>query len=163
MPGAAGFGGFGGGGGGAAVGQNVTPNAVSVAALPVGPERRAENASASSQPKKDAVICAKSSRQFGFVEPVASARGDAVPCERERDAAVRNHCRRAGDCEPACSCSTCQAGKGHIVMFALRPFWRWQTQGTYFLAFNAILNWNHLDAGKPEREHKETTPTAQDQ
>ncbi len=40
-------------------------------------------------------------------------------------------------------------GKGHIVMFALRPFWRWQTQGTYFLAFNAILNWDHLDAGKP--------------
>ncbi len=39
-------------------------------------------------------------------------------------------------------------GKGHIVLFALRPFWRWQTQGTYFLAFNAILNWNHLDAGK---------------
>jgi Zinc carboxypeptidase len=39
-------------------------------------------------------------------------------------------------------------GKGHIVMFALRPFWRWQTQGTYFLAFNAILNWNDLDAGK---------------
>ena len=35
-------------------------------------------------------------------------------------------------------------------MFALRPFWRWQTQGTYFLAFNAILNWDHLDAGKPE-------------
>ena len=39
-------------------------------------------------------------------------------------------------------------GKGHIVMFALRPFWRWQTHGTYFLAFNAILNWDHLDAGK---------------
>jgi hypothetical protein len=40
-------------------------------------------------------------------------------------------------------------GTGHVVMFALRPFWRWQTQGTYFLAFNAILNWDHLDAGKP--------------
>jgi hypothetical protein len=40
-------------------------------------------------------------------------------------------------------------GAGHVVMFALRPFWRWQTQGTYFLAFNAILNWDHLDAGKP--------------
>jgi len=39
-------------------------------------------------------------------------------------------------------------GKGHIVMFALRPFWRWQTQGTYSLAFNAITNWDHLDAGK---------------
>jgi hypothetical protein len=40
-------------------------------------------------------------------------------------------------------------GTGHVVMFALRPFWRWQTQGTYFLVFNAILNWDHLDAGKP--------------
>ena len=39
-------------------------------------------------------------------------------------------------------------GKGHVVMFALRPFWRWQTQGTYTLAFNAIMNWDHLDAGK---------------
>ena len=33
-------------------------------------------------------------------------------------------------------------GDGHVVMFALRPFWRWQTQGSYSLAFNAILNWN---------------------
>ena len=40
-------------------------------------------------------------------------------------------------------------GKGHLVMFAIRPFWRWQTQGTYMLGFNAIMNWNDLDAGKP--------------
>jgi hypothetical protein len=40
-------------------------------------------------------------------------------------------------------------GKGHVVMFAIRPFWRWQTQGSYFLGFNAIMNWNDLDAGKP--------------
>ncbi|MBK6488352.1 MAG: hypothetical protein IPF98_16160 [Gemmatimonadetes bacterium] len=39
-------------------------------------------------------------------------------------------------------------GKGHVVMFGIRPFWRWQTQGTYFLGFNTILNWNDLDAGK---------------
>jgi hypothetical protein len=37
-------------------------------------------------------------------------------------------------------------GNGHLVMFANRPFWRWQTQGTYMLGFNAILNWNDLDA-----------------
>jgi len=36
-------------------------------------------------------------------------------------------------------------GTGHIVMYALRPFWRWQTQGAYPLVFNAILNWNDLD------------------
>ena len=38
-------------------------------------------------------------------------------------------------------------GKGHIVMFAFRPYWRWQTQGTFAIGFNAIMNWNHLDAG----------------
>jgi hypothetical protein len=40
-------------------------------------------------------------------------------------------------------------GQGHVVSFAIRPFWRWQTQGTFFLGFNAILNWNDLDAGRP--------------
>jgi len=39
-------------------------------------------------------------------------------------------------------------GKGHLVLFGVRPFWRYETQGSFFLAFNAILNWNHLDAGR---------------
>jgi hypothetical protein len=43
------------------------------------------------------------------------------------------------------------SGKGHMVLYALRPFWRWQTQGSYFLGFNAILNWNNLGAGDPPK------------
>jgi hypothetical protein len=39
-------------------------------------------------------------------------------------------------------------GKGHVVMFAIRPFWRWQTQGTFILGFNTLMNWNDLGAGK---------------
>ncbi|MEW5983770.1 MAG: M14 family zinc carboxypeptidase [Acidobacteriota bacterium] len=39
-------------------------------------------------------------------------------------------------------------GKGHVVMFAIRPYWRWQTQGTFPLGFNAILNWNDLGVGR---------------
>jgi hypothetical protein len=39
-------------------------------------------------------------------------------------------------------------GTGHVVMFANRPFWRWQTQGNFFLGFNTILNWNDLNAGR---------------
>jgi hypothetical protein len=39
-------------------------------------------------------------------------------------------------------------GQGHIVMFTIRPFWRWQSQGTYILGFNTIMNWNDLNAGK---------------
>ncbi len=39
-------------------------------------------------------------------------------------------------------------GKGHVVLFGVRPFWRFETQGSFFLAFNAILNWNDLNAGR---------------
>jgi hypothetical protein len=39
-------------------------------------------------------------------------------------------------------------GEGHVVMFGIRPFWRWQTHGTFFLGFNTLLNWNDLDAGR---------------
>ena len=42
-------------------------------------------------------------------------------------------------------------------MFAIRPFWRWQTQGTYTLGFNAIMNWNDLDAGKAAPGARGTT------
>jgi hypothetical protein len=36
-------------------------------------------------------------------------------------------------------------GKGHVILFSIRPLWRWQSQGTFALALNAIANWNHLD------------------
>ncbi len=49
-------------------------------------------------------------------------------------------------------------GKGHVVMFANRPYWRWQTQGNFFLGFNAILNWNDLDAGRQAPRPQTTAP-----
>ena len=39
-------------------------------------------------------------------------------------------------------------GKGHVVLFANRPFWRNEPHGNYFLWFNAMLNWDHLNAGR---------------
>jgi hypothetical protein len=42
-------------------------------------------------------------------------------------------------------------GTGHVVSFGIRPFWRWQTHGTYIFGFNAILNWNDLGAGRGAR------------
>ena len=38
--------------------------------------------------------------------------------------------------------------KGHVVMFANNPVWRGETIGSYFLVFNAILNWDNLNAGR---------------
>jgi hypothetical protein len=44
------------------------------------------------------------------------------------------------------------AGRGHIVLFAIRPLWRYETQGSFALVFNTLLNWSHLDAGWPSPE-----------
>jgi hypothetical protein len=39
-------------------------------------------------------------------------------------------------------------GKGHVVLFANNPMWRQQTQGSFFLLFNAMLNYDNLNAGR---------------
>jgi hypothetical protein len=48
-------------------------------------------------------------------------------------------------------------GQGHVVSFAIRPFWRWQTQGTFFLGFNTILHWNDLNAGRASATRSTST------
>lgn len=35
-------------------------------------------------------------------------------------------------------------GKGHMVMFGIRPLWRWESQGTFAIVLNAMANWDHL-------------------
>jgi hypothetical protein len=35
-------------------------------------------------------------------------------------------------------------GSGHVVMFGIRPLWRWESQGSFALTLNAIANWDHL-------------------
>ncbi len=41
-------------------------------------------------------------------------------------------------------------GKGHVVLFSNNPMWRDETGGSYFLVFNALMNWDHLDAGRQD-------------
>jgi hypothetical protein len=43
--------------------------------------------------------------------------------------------------------------KGHIVLFSNNPIWRGETKGTYFLVYNAILNWDSLNAGRKVPEN----------
>jgi hypothetical protein len=37
---------------------------------------------------------------------------------------------------------------GHVLLFSNNPIWRGETQGSYFLVFNAILNFDQLNAGR---------------
>jgi len=39
-------------------------------------------------------------------------------------------------------------GEGHVVLFSNNPFWRAETKGSYFLVFNAIMNFDSLGAGR---------------
>jgi ribosomal protein S18 acetylase RimI-like enzyme len=50
-------------------------------------------------------------------------------------------------------------GKGHIVLFAINPMWRDQTQGSYFLLFNAMMHQDHLGVGRTNASQsaKQTT------
>src|SRR5262245_16806128 len=162
--GLAGFGGRGGGGRGAApgeapnagFGQNITPNAAPLRIQPLEPEANPPAGRGERPQADEAAAFRQMAGQAGFTIPEGRARVvvqfPANPNEMLLSGTLANGeglaNRAALVDEPL--------GKGHVVMFALRPFWRWQTQGTYTLGFNAILNWNDLDAGKQTPGTRET-------
>jgi hypothetical protein len=39
-------------------------------------------------------------------------------------------------------------GQGHILLFANNPMWRNENSGSFFLLFNALMNYRHLDVGR---------------
>jgi hypothetical protein len=38
--------------------------------------------------------------------------------------------------------------KGHMLLFSNNPIWRGETHGSYFLVFNALMNFDQLGAGR---------------
>src|SRR6185436_12531473 len=54
-------------------------------------------------------------------------------------------------------------GSGHVIMFANNPMWRHQTQGSFFLIFNAALNFDSLNTDRsvpPARARPTPSPAA---
>jgi zinc carboxypeptidase len=168
---AAGFGGFGGGGGGGrgatgpingGQGQNVTPNAVPIHTSPLDPADAP--ASTTAAPAAGGGRGGRGGRGGAAAAAAAGAGGGGfgafAAATGPRPRVILQFPSNANDMLLSGTLGGGETianralvvdmplGTGHVVMFALRPFWRWQTQGTYFLAFNAILNWDHLDAGK---------------
>ncbi len=45
-------------------------------------------------------------------------------------------------------------GQGHILLFATNPMWRNENSGSFFLLFNAMFNYRHLDVGRAAPEAK---------
>jgi hypothetical protein len=162
-----GRGGFGGGGGGGgrggadAMAQNITPNAVPIHVAPLDPsEERPPSRGGRGQADDASAAMAAQMRAFGIVQgerPRVVISFGQNPNDLLLSGTLAGGQGLAG--HPAAL--DVPLGKGHIVMFALRPFWRWQTEGTYFLGFNTILNWDHLDAGKSETQRGRGRSSAQ--
>lgn len=151
--GGGGFGGFGGfGGGGAAVGQNTTPNANSPVELSTWNFNKPDSTGGAAQRGPGGM-----GGMGGFGGGRGGFGGGAQSSDRPR--VVMQFPNNTADMLLSGTLAGGEAlagraqlvdapvGAGHVVMFAIRPFWRWQTQGTYFLGFNAILHWNDLGAG----------------
>lgn len=50
-------------------------------------------------------------------------------------------------------------GRGHVVLFGIRPMWRWQSQGTFALLLNTMVHWDHL--GVTTTQEKATVAAGQ--
>ncbi len=141
---------LGGGAANAGLGQNLTPNAVPVE---ISPYDEDASRKAPERPQADAAAEFRvMARAFGIdleqTRPRVVLQFPSNPHDMLLSGTLANGQFLSG----RAAAVDVTLGKGHVVMFALRPFWRWQTQGTYTLGFNAILNWNSLDAGRPPAE-----------
>src|SRR5262249_14250409 len=139
--GGGGRGGFGGGAGaGADVSQNVTPNAAPIHIFPFD-SSVASTAAPQMSAAPEQAVGLQQMRAFGIVEDARPRVVMTFP-QNPNDMLLSGTLAGGQALSGRAAALDVTIGKGHVVMFALRPFWRWQTQGTYFLGFNAILNWN---------------------
>jgi hypothetical protein len=137
---------FGGGAANAGLGQNVTPNAVPVHISPLDAADAA--ARKSERPQADAAAeFRQMARQFGMAFSETRPRVVLSFPQNPNDMLLSGTLANGQFLANRAAALDVPLGNGHVVMFALRPFWRWQTQGTYTLGFNAIMHWNDLDAG----------------
>jgi hypothetical protein len=153
-----GFGGFGGGGGrggeaganpNGGLGQNVTPNALPLRIQPFDSDQNPAPSGRGERPAGDDVAQLRQlAQQFGIAIDDTRPRVVMQFSPNVNDLLLSGTLAGGQALVNKAAALDHPLGKGHVVMFAIRPFWRWQTQGTYTLGFNAIMNWNHLDAGK---------------
>ena len=145
-------GGAGGGGRGGpevpGVGANITPNATPVALSPYEHDDSAEPKGLPSQ-ISDATAMRQAMRQFGITEDTSATPRVVLqfPPSPTKSSSPEN--------SPGGQALTNRAlaldqplGQGHVVMFALRPFWRWQTQD-----FRPRLQ-HHPQLGSPRRRQE---------
>jgi hypothetical protein len=138
------------------VGADITPNATPIVLSPYDSDDKVAEPTGLPSQSNDASAARQAIRQFGGPEDTSTPPRVVLQFPAKADEILLSGELAGGQALTNRALALDQPiGQGHVVMFALRPFWRWQTQGTYALGFNTIINWDHLDAGK-----KETKPQA---
>jgi len=133
------------------VGADITPNATPIALSPYDSDDSVAEPKGLPSQNSDAEAARQAIRQFGGTEDTSPAPRVVLRFPAKPDEILLSGELAGGQALTNRALALDQPlGQGHVVMFALRPFWRWQTQGTYALGFNTILNWDHLDAGKKD-------------
>jgi hypothetical protein len=137
------------------VGVDITPNATPIALSPYDTDDSTAEPKGLPSQISDAAATRQALRQFGIIEDTSAAPRVVIQFPAKADEILLSGELAGGQTITNHALAIDQPlGQGHVVMFALRPFWRWQTQGTYALGFNTILNWDHLDAGKKEEKRQ---------
>ena len=141
----------------AGLGQSITPNAVPIRISPYEPDDAGTGNSQNERPRSEDIARLRPGTSATTAAPAAARGGDSDatsprprvvlqfpsdPNEMLLSGTLANGQFLASRAAVVDS----RVGEGHVVMFAIRPFWRWQSHGTYTLGFNAIMNWNDLDA-----------------
>ena len=146
--GAGGFGGGGGGGEGGAGGSGGRPSGRGtlndpdiVQGMPL---------AAPPQPRTPGELTQEQRLQQGafFVPPAMRPRVILRFASDEKNLLISGMLAGASELANVPAVVDVPTGKGHVVMFAINPMWRHQTQGSFFLIFNAALNYDNLGVGR---------------
>ena len=90
---------------------------------------------------------AEQQRNNPFVIPEAERPRVIVRWADSKELLISGLLDGAGDIAERAAVVDARYGKGHVLLFANNPIWRGETVGSWPLVFNAVVNFDRLDAG----------------
>jgi hypothetical protein len=137
------FGGGGGGGGGRPSGRGTLTDPDIVQAMPqAAPSPESAGAKTGDEP-----LTEEQRLQLGpFFTPLAQRPRVVLRfAQDEKNLLVSGMLAGGSELANAPAVIDVPVGSGHVILFANNPMWRHQTQGSFFLIFNAALNFDSLN------------------
>jgi hypothetical protein len=162
--GGGGFGGGGGGGGGQGGGQGGAGNRPTGRGGVNDPDvaqGRAPVIMPPSRPSEDGIPDEIRQQQPGLIPPPETRPRIVLRFAPEKDLLVSGMLAGGAELAGRPAVVDVPVGKGHVVMFANNPMWRHETHGSFFMVFNAALNYDHLHVGRQTPRRPAPAPAGQ--